>query len=102
MAFAPNRLEDNRKLLGQFTEKEFGKHFEYVENDELVFHVPAHGGKQTRFPHLIFVGPNGEETRRALVKGSVAHVVTDERTTPDGRDFFVVEKWDIKSHRVYR
>lgn len=93
MAYAPYGIH---AVSGSFVEKDYGKTFEYVENPEFVLHVPAHGGKLTRFPHLIFVGPRGEETRMALVKGSVAHVVTNET------DFvFVVEKWNIKNHRRY-
>lgn len=93
MAFAPHGI---KTVSGSFVEKDYGVTFEYTDNPELVFHTPAHGGKLTRFPHLIFVGPRREETRRALVKGSVVHVVTDET------DFgFVVEKWDIKKHRRY-
>jgi hypothetical protein len=93
MAYAPLGIQS---VSGSFVEKDHGKTFEYIDNSELVLHVPAHGGKLTRFPHLIFVGPRGEETRQALVKGSVVHVVTHET------DFgFVVEKWNIKNHRKY-
>jgi hypothetical protein len=92
MAYAPLGIVAS----GSFVEREHGKTFEYVENPEFVLHVPAHGGKNIHFPHLIFVGPRGEDTRRALVKGSVVHVVTDE--TEFG---FVVEKWNIKNHRKY-
>jgi hypothetical protein len=83
-------------VSGSFVEKDYGHTFEYIDNPEIVLHVPAHGGKMTRFPHLIFVGPHGGETRRALIKGSVAHVVIDETN-----DVFVVEKWNIKNHRKY-
>jgi hypothetical protein len=93
MAYAQYGVDS---LSGSFVEKEHGKTFEYIDNPEFVLHVPAHGGKNVRFPHLVFVGPRGEETRRALVKGSVVHIVTDE--TAFG---FVTEKWDIKNHRKY-
>lgn len=93
MAYAPDY---NRPLLGSFTEKDYGKVFDYIENPEFVLHTPAHGGKNIHFPHLIFVGPRGEETRMALVKGSVVHVVTDE--TDQG---FTIQKWNIKQHRKY-
>ena len=83
-------------ISGSFVERDYGHTFEYIDNPELVLHVSAHGGKNVRFPHLIFVGPFGQETRQALVKGSVVHVVTDE--TEFG---FVVEKWNIKNHRKY-
>lgn len=84
------------KVLGSFVEKDYGKTFEYSENLEIVLHPLAHGGKNIRFPHLIFVGPNGHETRQAIVKGTCAHVVTDE--TADG---YIIEKWEIKGHRKY-
>lgn len=93
MSYAPYETSN---VLGSFIEKDYGKTFEYIENPEIVFHVSAHGGKFTRFPHLVFVGPHGEETRQALVKGTVVHIVTDE--TEFG---FVVEKWQIKKHRKY-
>lgn len=92
MAFAPRGID---RISGSFVEKDYGHTFEYTDNPEIVLHTPAHGGKLTRFPHLIYVGPLGE-TRRALVKGSVAHVVVAE--TVSG---FVVEKWNIKRHRRY-
>jgi hypothetical protein len=93
MAYAPLGINS---ISGSFVERDHGKTFEYIDNSELVLHVLAHGGKLTRFPHLIFVGPRGEETRQAFVKGSVAHVVTNE--TEFG---FVTEKWNIKNHRRY-
>lgn len=101
MAYAPMNYDyTSNAVVGSFVETEFGKTFEYTNNPEVVYHVPAHGGRTTLFPHLIFVGPTGEETRMALVKGSVAHVVTGEREY-DGRTFFVVEKWNVKKHRKY-
>lgn len=92
MAYAPI----DTRVVGSFVERDHGKIFQYTDNPDLVLHTLAHGGKHFRFPHLIFVGPNGEQTRHALVKGTVAHVVTDE--TEFG---FVVEKWYIKQHRKY-
>lgn len=94
MAYAPLGIE---VVSGSFVEVEHGKTFDYIDNREFVLHVPAHGGKNVHFPHLIFVGPPGStETRRAFVKGTVAHVVTDE--TDDG---YIIEKWIIKKHRRY-
>lgn len=93
MAYAPLGIE---VVSGSFVECDYSNTFEYIDNPELVLHVPAHGGKNVRFPHLIFVGPFGQETRRALVMKTCIHVVTDET------DFgFVVEKWNIKQHRKY-
>lgn len=94
MAFAPHY---DYSLVGSFVEKDHGKNFDYIENPEKVLHTPAHGGRLTHFPHLIFVGPQGEETRMALVLGNVAHVVTDE--TDQG---FIIEKWNIKKHRKFQ
>jgi hypothetical protein len=93
MAYAPLGVIS---ISGSFVERDCGHTFEYIENPEYVLHTPAHGGKNVHFPHLIFVGPFGQETRRALVKGSVVHVVTDE--TDNG---YTIEKWNIKNHRKY-
>jgi hypothetical protein len=93
MAYAPL---DVRPVSGSFVECDYSHTFEYIINPEYVLHTPAHGGKNVHFPHLIFVGPFGQETRRALVKGSVVHVVTDE--TDNG---YTIEKWNIKNHRKY-
>ena len=83
------------KTLGCFVEKSHGKLFEYALNDEVILSVLAHGGKNVRFPHKIFVGPNADQ-RYAFVKGTVAHVIVDET------DFgWIVEKWDIKNHKNY-
>lgn len=94
MAYAPLGINI---IVGSFVEVDHGNTFEYIDNPEFVLHVPAHGGKNVQFPHLIFVGPPGStETRRALVMKTCVHVVTDET------DFgFVVEKWNIKKHREY-
>ena len=96
MGYAPASVE---MIAGYFTEKDYGKVFEYVDVDSAdVFLAPlAHGGRNVRYPHKIFVGPLGE-TRYAFVKGSVAHVVTDE-TEKRGYPWFIVEKWNIKQHR---
>jgi hypothetical protein len=96
MAYAPLTTILDGKVLGSFVEKDYGKTFEYIENPEMVLHPLAHGGKNVRFPHLIFVGPDGSETRDAIVKGTCVHIVTDE--TADG---YIIEKWDIKNHRKY-
>jgi hypothetical protein len=83
------------KTLGCFVEKSHGKTFEYALNDEVILSVLAHGGKNVRFPHKIFVGPNADQ-RYAFVKGTVAHVIVDET------DFgWIVEKWNIKNHKNY-
>lgn len=92
MAFAPLGIN---KVLGSFVEKDYKKIFEYTDNPETILAPPAHGGKNIKFPHLVYVGPL-QETRHALVKGNVVHIITDEN------DFgFVVEKWNIKNHRKF-
>ena len=97
MAYAPDDVQIS-DITGSFIERQYGKTFEYTDNPEFVLHVPAHGGKLVHFPHLVYVGPPGAtQTRRALVKGIVAHVVTDE--TEFG---FVTEKWHIAKHRIYK
>jgi len=84
------------KTLGYFIEKTCGKVFDYAAADEMILSPPAHGGRNVVFPHKIYVGPLGE-TRLALVKGNVAHVIVDERD--DGS--WSVVKWDIVRHRKF-
>lgn len=48
------------------------------------------------FPHIVYVGPNGEETRLAKVLKTVAYVVVDEDDLGP-----VIEKWQIKQHKIY-
>lgn len=94
MAFANLTLATN--LLGSFDEKDYGKTFEYKQNPEFVLHPDLKTGRNTVYPHLIFVGPEGDQTRRALVKKTVAYVVVDEN-----ENGYVIEKWNIKNHRQY-
>ena len=96
MAYASLATLLDGKVLGCFDEKEHGKSFEYSENPEIVLHPLAHGGKNVIFTHLIYVGPDGSETRDAIVKDTCVHIVTDE--TEDG---YIIEKWNIKNHRKY-
>lgn len=92
MAYAPN----DSKVIGSFIEKDHGKTFEYSENPDTVLSPLAHGGKNVRFPHIVWVGPL-QERRYAFVKGTCVHIIVDE--TPEG--YWVVEKWNIKKHRKY-
>jgi hypothetical protein len=82
-------------VIGCFKEVDHGHDFEYSLNDEIVFSPPAHGGKNTRFPHKVWVGPLGEY-RLANVMKTCVHIITDE--TELG---WVIEKWYIKNHRRY-
>jgi len=78
--------------LGCFTEKEYGKHFEYSVNDEF-FNV---FGDQ-HYPHKVWVGDVvGQGWRYAMVKKTVAYVVVDEDENGP-----VVEKWNLKKNTKY-
>ena len=95
MAFASIALSQN--LAGYFNEKDYGRPFEFKLNPEFVLHVDLKTHKLTQYPHLIFVGPEGDQTRRALIKKTVAYVVVDEN-----ENGFVIEKWQIKNLRPYK
>jgi hypothetical protein len=73
---------------GYFVEKEFGRDFQYANNESGFF---------PDFPHIVFVGPNSESSRYAKVLNTVAHVAVDE----DAYGNPVVEKWKIKRHTKY-
>lgn len=92
MAFAG----DGMPYIGSFKHKETGRHFDFTKPLD-VFQVVEKNGKVNSFPHLVYVGPNGDQTRFARVLKTVAYVVVDETT--DGK--FVVEKWPIKGHTLY-
>ena len=83
------------KTVGHFTEMSNGRLFDYAMADEMILSPLAHGGKNVLFPHVIYVGFNNE-TRYAIVKDTVVHVIVDE--TDDG---WVVEKWNITKHRKF-
>jgi hypothetical protein len=86
---------NNVKTIGYFTEMTHGKLFDYTNADQMILSPLAHGGRNVVFPHMIFVGFNGE-TRYAYVKGSVAHVIVDE--TENG---WTIEKWNITKHHKF-
>jgi hypothetical protein len=93
MAFAAQGMP----VTGAFVHKETARPFEFTKVLD-VFTVTEKSGKVQLFPHLVYVGPEGKETRMARVLKTVAYVVVDE--TVDGK--LVVEKWPIKKHTVYR
>ena len=95
MAFAAGNLASN--LVGYFVERDYGRPFEYTNNPEKPLFPDMKTGRNTEFPHLVFVGPEGDQMRNALVKKTVAYVITDEYDT--GK--FKIEKWNIKGHRSY-
>jgi len=82
MSYAPAHISQD-KIAGMFVEKDHGKTFEYMNATAF----PE--DKFRDYKHLVFVGPN-QETRFALVKKTVAYIVTDETETG-----LVVEKWNI-------
>jgi hypothetical protein len=90
MAFAPSAVYPIREG-GAFIEKDHGNLFEY----------DLHGGSLLpEYPHRVWVSENPVNDsgwRYALVKKTVAYIVTDE--ADDGQP--VVEKWSIKGHRIY-
>ena len=96
MAFAASNLASD--LVGYFVEKDYGRPFEYKNNPEQVMRVDMKTGRNTVYPHLVFVGPEGDQMREAFVKKTVAYVVIDELDC----DRYLVEKWNIKGHRAYR
>jgi hypothetical protein len=95
MAFASLKFSDN--LAGYFVERDYGMPFEYAMNTETVLLPDLSTGKNVVYPHIVFVGPRGDQMRMALVKKTVAYVVIDER---DGK--FQIEKWRINAGRVYQ
>lgn len=104
MAYAPLDtyfIDGDGSIIGFFIETENGYPFEFSANPELTLAPLAHGGKNVDFPHLVWVCDPvpGIDCgyRKALVKKTVAHVITDERDDGSLR----VEKWNIKDHRIY-
>ncbi len=80
--------------IGRFVEKDFGKTFEYSDNDEPM-------NVMEDFPHKVWVasGQIGGDSgfRYAHVKKTVAYIVTDE----DEFGLPVIEKWHIKNKVEY-
>jgi hypothetical protein len=90
MAFAPSAVYPIREG-GAFIEKDHGNLFEYDLHGEDTF---------AGYPHRVWVSENPVNDsgwRYALVKKTVAYIVTDE--ADDGQP--VVQKWSIKAHRIY-
>lgn len=90
MAFASTNTKN--EIFGEFVERDYGHVFEYTTNTD----------DDPEYPHRIFVGPNGEETRMARILKTVAYIVTDEKVDEFGRTYFVEEKWLIKKHRNFK
>lgn len=95
MAFAPyynDNRGDRAAVQGAFRLPETNKNFEFIERNacDLPTFAPD-------FPHRVFVGAAGTDTRCARVLKTVAYVVVDEAA--DGSP--VVEKWAIANFRKY-
>jgi hypothetical protein len=89
MSYAPSEVNE---IDGIFTEKEFGKPFEFVKGPG-----DAHG-EEIGATHRIFVADViGWPYRYAKVLKTVAYVAIDE----DDEGCAVWEKWDIKKCREY-
>lgn len=95
MGYAPFNTQTGvgEPIIGYFNECDHGQFFEYSTQEYLVLAPPAHGGKNMRFPHKIWVGSLGEY-RTAKVMKTCAHVIVDENEFG-----WVIEKWNIKKHR---
>ena len=102
MAFAPLSTypDGDDSILGGFREKEFDNFFEFSANPELTLAPPAYGGRNTEFPHLVWVTTPVEGIdcgyRKAKVMKTVVHIIVDE-----DENGLVIEKWDIKNFRKY-
>lgn len=96
MAFASLDPAQNNTLLGEFKEKSMGHWFQYAASPHEIYAPTTKVLAPVRFPHIISVGPEGNDTRYACVMGTVAYVIIDE--TENG---WIVEKWDIKMHSKY-
>jgi hypothetical protein len=77
----------NKTHAGSFQEKEHGKHFTYKKTNDA-------WAKKHNLPHEIDVQ---DGVRYGHVKGTVAHVATDEN--PNGTP--KIEKWKLKKHNKW-
>ena len=96
MAFAPMEVgfsHGDKSILGMFRLKENDNLFEFSTNK-------GEFGALDGWPHRVYVSSNpinDSGWRYARVLKTVAYIVTDENEYGDA----VVEKWDIKNHRLY-
>lgn len=96
MAFADNKVcfppLGDGSIIGSFREKTKGNMFEFSENPNLE--------SEPEFPHLIWVSTPIEGVdcgyRKGEVKKTVAKIAVDEDDNG-----YIIEKWDVKEHRVY-
>lgn len=81
---------NNYKVLGCFTEKDFGRDFTFAENPDNVYGHFSYG-----YPHIVFVNDLfGQTFRYAGVLKTVAYIIVDE----DSKGLPVEEKWNIKQN----
>ena len=94
-----NQIGKFGRLSGQFTNKETGKVFDYVDHqaDDFTPLFVGPYGHLVRANAQIFVGPDGDDTRFAYVGKSVVYVVVDEVDAED----WVVEKWAVKGSKRF-
>jgi hypothetical protein len=93
MSYFRGSYIENR-AMGSFTEKEFGKHFEFRLSDGTAL-LQGTYGLDHGFQHEIAMCDGS--VRFANVKKTVAYVVVDE----DDFSNPVVEKWQIKDHIIW-
>ena len=87
-------------MLGYFTHKDTGAMFEYDHaGSDVILAPPPHGGSNMAYTHKVYFNNevHGQGWRHAIVRGSVAYVITDERES-DGITFLVAERWPITRH----
>jgi hypothetical protein len=77
----------NKTHEGSFQEKDYSKHFTYKKTNDTY-------AKKHNLPHEIDVG---DGVRYGHVKGTVAHIATDEND--DGTP--KMQKWQIKNHKKW-
>ena len=98
MAYAPHCNNDYANgtnvplILGTFDGVEYDNYFEYAERPG----SPEQWDFVPEFPHVIYVGGNGEYRYGKVLK-TVAYVAVDEVEY----NVAVVEKWQIKKQRAY-
>lgn len=93
MSYAP---ADFRGIDGSFTNAETNLPFDFVSvpvKEQIVVEI---NGKLQFAKHKIFVGPNGCETRYAVILKTVAYVVVDENESG-----WVVERWNTRRTRFF-
>jgi hypothetical protein len=87
--------------MSNFKHSDTGVFFNYGDaGSDAVLAPPPQGGRNVVYPHKVYLNNAVHEQgwRHALVKGSVAYVITDEIEGGDGIVYNVCERWAITSH----